>query len=143
MFADGPMTDQTINPSTNQTMSYGYWDSFVKYNTDTKLIKDWSSNNKGVLTDYEFGKANNQLIKRSIAHSMMPIMPDDLASKQKSIGEKIKPASWKMIYAKNDADFNAQWEKLKSDCKTLGIDDVTNWIKTQFETCVEEAKKYE
>lgn len=143
LFADGPMTDQTINPSTNQTMSYGYWDSFVKYNTDTKLIKDWSSNNKGVLTDYEFGKANNQLIKRSIAHSMMPIMPDDLASKQKSIGEKIKPASWKMIYAKNDADFNAQWEKLKSDCKTLGIDDVTNWIKTQFETCVEEAKKYE
>lgn len=143
VFADGPITSQSINPDTNQTMSYSYWESTVEHKNSTKLAKDWSSNNNNAVDIFALGQKTNQIIKRSIAHAMMPVMPDDMTSTQKAIGEKIEPASWKMIYAKNDAEFDSLWTQLKSDCKTLGIEKVTDWIKTQFETCKTTAKKYE
>ncbi|MCM1304935.1 MAG: hypothetical protein NC306_12655 [Butyrivibrio sp.] len=39
----------------------------------------------------------------------------------------IVEASWKMVYAESEDDFNAIWDKMVSDCEGLGAQDVIDW----------------
>ena len=34
----------------------------------------------------------------------------------------IVPASWRMVFAADETEFNAIWEEMKSKCESLGID---------------------
>lgn len=54
--------------------------------------------------------------------------PDDqLKLKISSLNDIIKNSSWKMIYAETDADFEAAWSQMVSDCEGLGANEVIEW----------------
>ncbi|MNI97563.1 hypothetical protein D3C73_1562320 [compost metagenome] len=48
----------------------------------------------------------------------------DIKNKRSQISDYVKNTSWKMIFAKDQAEFDQLWTKLKSDVTGLGWDDV-------------------
>jgi putative aldouronate transport system substrate-binding protein len=54
--------------------------------------------------------------------------PDDVTKLTLSaIKDVVVNASWKMVYAKTDTEFESQWEKMMKDCKDLGAEDIVKW----------------
>lgn len=54
--------------------------------------------------------------------------PDDsLQLTIDAIKDKVVNASWQMVYAESDADFEKIWNQLLSDCEGLGAADVIEW----------------
>lgn len=55
-------------------------------------------------------------------------IPDDMMQLTiDSIKDVVTTASWKMVYAESDADFDALWDKMVSDCEGLGAEDIISW----------------
>jgi putative aldouronate transport system substrate-binding protein len=48
----------------------------------------------------------------------------DIKNKRSQCSELIKNTSWKMIFAKNEGEFNQLWTKMKTDLDGLGWKDV-------------------
>lgn len=44
-----------------------------------------------------------------------------------SIKDVVTTASWKMVYAENDASFDSLWNQMVSDCEGLGAQDIIDW----------------
>ena len=45
-----------------------------------------------------------------------------------------------MVYAKTDAEFEALWDKMVSDCKASGAQELIDWRLNDIEEAIEEWK---
>lgn len=55
-------------------------------------------------------------------------IPDDMTQLMvDSIKDVVTTASWKMVYAENDASFDSLWNQMVSDCEGLGAQDIIDW----------------
>lgn len=55
-------------------------------------------------------------------------IPDDMMQLTiDSIKDIVTTDSWKMVYAESDADFDALWDQMVSDCEGLGAEDIISW----------------
>ena len=68
---------------------------------------------------------------------------DDLQMIISQIGDKVKTYSWQMVYAANEEEFNALWEKMVSESNTLGLEQVTKYYTEQWNSALEIAKQYD
>lgn len=72
----------------------------------------------------------NNMIEVSIPFftTETPATPSaQMQQKITSIGKVIKEYSWKMIFAKNDAEYNALKEEMVTKAKSLGYDEVMEY----------------
>ncbi|MCD7955627.1 MAG: extracellular solute-binding protein [Lachnospiraceae bacterium] len=55
-------------------------------------------------------------------------IPDDLTQLTiDAIRDVVVNASWQMVYASSDEEFDAIWEQMVSDCEGLGAEDIIEW----------------
>lgn len=142
-LSDRPMWKEVVNPETKQTIDYSYWEDSLTHGR-SKLQQDWSSKHDGALDMIEAAQnaGGKQLIKTTQAVHMISPLPDDLQTIQNQIGDQVKTISWKMVYAKDDAEFEQLWKELQNTAKTLGIDQLTTWMNTELNNAKEKLSKY-
>jgi len=133
-----------INPKTKEALSYQLWDSTKAHiiANQTKLQKDWSGVT-GSKTTLDFINANKMAITIPLAQSLIPSMTDDISASASRIGDIVKSDSWKMVFAKNDAEFQSYYNDMKTKAEGLGVKDVYNWSLKNWDTAQTKAKKYE
>jgi putative aldouronate transport system substrate-binding protein len=68
--------------------------------------------------------------------------PDDIKVIQSKMGDVVKLNSWKMIYAKDDTEFNQIKQEMIDKCKALGSDIEFAWEKSQLASALKKAAKY-
>ncbi|MGB4658146.1 MAG: extracellular solute-binding protein [Mobilitalea sp.] len=132
-----------INPTTSQTLNYKLWPSTLEYNlaSQTNLQKDWSSVT-GYNSTMEYLKANDMTLEIPIAQALIPAMTDDISSLASKIGEIVKENSWKMIFAKDDAEFESYYNDMKTKAEGLGLETVYSWSLESWNTAKTEGDKY-
>lgn len=132
-----------ISPKTQEAISYLLWPSTKKHNVEnqTKLQKDWSSVT-GYQTTIDYVKAKNMILEMPLARNLLPLMTDDISSTSSKIGDIVKVDSWKMIFAKNDAEFQSYYNDMKTKAEGLGIKNVYDWSLKAWNQALEQAKKY-
>ena len=132
-----------INPTTQEAINYLLWPSTKKHNVEnqTKLQKDWSSVT-GYQTTIDYVKAKNMILEMPLACNLLPLMTDDISSTSSKIGDIVKVDSWKMIFAKNDAEFQSYYNDMKTKAEGLGIKNVYDWSLKAWNQALEQAKKY-
>ena len=145
--ADKPGLWPLIRPSaTNPTygvpFAMAYWDEPVQMQNDNKLAKSWSDfyhadNPLALLKDQK------RIVPRPLAYSLMEAAPDDIQMAANQIGDIVKPTSWKMVYAKTDAEFDKLYQDMVKKADGLGIKSVQDWAKTALEKAQTKAVKYE
>jgi putative aldouronate transport system substrate-binding protein len=83
----------------------------------------------GALTPKDYFVKNNMLaISKAIFTGSAPeTAPADIQQKIGNVGKVIREYSWKMIYAKNEAEYNKLKQEMVTKAKGLGYDDAVAW----------------
>ncbi|MBD0383212.1 extracellular solute-binding protein [Paenibacillus sedimenti] len=134
------LKNSMIHPETKEPYDYNLWNSTLTHNTNP-ADKSWREA-MGVLTPKEyFVKHNMVAVQKPVFTGTAPVTPpSDIQQKQSEVGKVIREHSWKMVFAKNEAEFNKLKEQLLTKAKGLGYDEVVNFQLEQTKKTVWAAK---
>ena len=119
-------TDAEGNPRANMTST---WTEMLEISTDNDAVRAWQKDT-GYDTWMDWLNENNAYADSSTLDDIRTFVsiPDDVMQLTiDSIKDVVTTASWKMVYAESDADFDALWDKMVSDCEGLGAEDIISW----------------
>ncbi len=127
-----------INPLTGETYAKALWSTY-KEATDTQMVKDWRAK-YGAENPVEYLKKNNKLVVSPNISVALESYSPEMEVIRNQCNECVCDASWQMIYAKDDAEFDAMWDKMTKDLDGLGFQDLMAWNKRVYQVEVD-AKK--
>lgn len=135
----GAMTDYNIPWSVG-----GCWE-LVEYNATTDLFESWKETYPGYSGFREMllekGQFINEPFNANAASFADPVSDNDKLIMSAARAELVA-ASWKMIYAKTDAEFEQLWADAKAKCEEAGIKAVYEWRVAELEQGIIERDKY-
>lgn len=129
-----------ISPDYNVPLSGSMWDSSKGHNA-TKLAQEWTADS-GYKTTYDKVKALNMCTVMPDAVGFVPVMPDDIAALAKQISDVVITDSWKMVFAKDQAEFDSLLKDMTDKANGLGIDQLIAWDNQAWQTAQATAAKY-
>jgi len=117
-----------INPDNNAPYNTSLWETTLAANT-TALDKSWQEK-MGAKTTLEYLQKNN-MVAVAPGNTYVPeAAPTDIDNLRNQIRENvIKPYSWQMVFAKDEAEFNSLLKKMQDEAKGLGYDQVLEFDK--------------
>lgn len=116
------MSDFTFDPDTKEFYNSNYWSATIEANK-TALTTDWQKTyNAENATDYYL--KNNMIDIVPNINTSLGTDSSDIKNKRSQISDYVKNTSWKMVFAKNQAEFDQLWTKLQKDVVGLGWKDV-------------------
>lgn len=137
------ISSYTINPaSPGQTLGWGLWESTLM-RKPTKLLADWRAATGGYANSLALAKATNRVVKSTQAVKMVTPADDDMTAIMNQIGDVLKTASWQMVFAKSESEFEAIWAKAQSDADGLGMANVMTWYLAAWQDALVNADKYQ
>lgn len=116
------MSDFVVDPETKEFYNSTYWASTIEAN-QTALTTDWQKTYDAI-TPTEYYQKNNMIDIVPNINTSLGSDSSDVKNKRSQISDYVKNTSWKMIFAKDQAEFDQLWTKLKSDVEGLGWNDV-------------------
>ncbi|WP_022777532.1 sugar ABC transporter substrate-binding protein [Butyrivibrio sp. AE3009] len=127
-----------VNPDTNEPYGTDMWSSTIEKN-QTKTTKEWSEK-FGAADDVEYLKKNNMMTVVPSINIALAIDTTDISLIRSQCGDVIKDASWRMVFAKDDADFEAQWDAMAEQLNGLGWEDLVNFDTEKYGPMIEARK---
>ena len=109
--------------STGMCYNYQRWADYQK-RTATALQEDWSAHNDGALSSIEYMKDNNLLLVLPGTNYATPEYTTDISTIKEQCKQVIVAESWKMIFAKDGAEFDATLAEMQKLVNGLGYDQV-------------------
>ncbi len=110
------------NPLTGEIYATQYWSTYKEKNM-TQMRKDWEKK-------YDASDATDWMTKNGkivVSPSVSVALPSDSADIsviRNSVNKSVCDASWRMIFAKNDAEFDKMWEDMTAEVKGFGFDEL-------------------
>lgn len=71
-------------------------------------------------------------------NSFLSTPADSMKLTMSSINDKVVDASWKMVYAENEDEFESIWKQLVADCEALGAQELMDWRLNDIENAKSE-----
>ncbi|MHA7965990.1 type 2 periplasmic-binding domain-containing protein [Paenibacillus sp. CAU 1782] len=116
------MSDFVVDPDTGEFYNNNYWSSTIEANK-TVLTTEWqNAYNATNPTDYYI--KNNMIDIVPNINTSLGSDSSEIKNKRSQISDYVKNTSWRMIFAKNQEEFDGLWAKMKSDVVGLGWEDV-------------------
>jgi putative aldouronate transport system substrate-binding protein len=134
------LSQMTVNPKYGTPLGWGYWPS-SKGRKPTTLLKDWQDTT-GFKTTTEMLKAKNLFTLTPLALNMVPAMPDEIKNLAAQVGDLVKTNSWLMVFAADEARFNALYKEMVDKANGLGIAKIIDWDTKAWEAAKAAASKY-
>ena len=145
-YADGMMqinqwmaAGVAVNPTNGYSYSASLWPAEVE-KAKTKTTKDWA-------TRFDAENPVDYLLKNNIV-SVVPFVnvnltPDstDIALIRSNCGTLVKDASWKMVFAKDQAEFDSIWENLKEELDGFDWESLVEFDTEKYQVLVDERAK--
>lgn len=120
----------SIDPDFKEPYDYQQWKTTIA--DSSKLDKDWQTQMKASTAKEYLVK--NKMIAVSPVTIFTAASPDTtVQQKMNQIKTIIVQDSWKMVFAKNDAEYNSLLKDMTTKAKGLGYDDVVKFWITQAE----------
>ena len=128
-----------INPNTGLPLDSQYWPEkdYAPEKTllETTWMEDYDANDS-----VDYSVKNNLVVEKPFF--IAPLMTDEMEQISSRVGDVVKTISWQMIFAKDEAEFNALKEEMISKAEGLGINDFLEWFKVEYENALEFGKQY-
>lgn len=118
-----------INPKTGVSYSYTMWESYQKDNTNP-VISDWSEQMGGATTTIQYLEDNDQL---SVAPGASYVAPEDsseISTLRNQVKSTIVEYSWKMVFAKDNNEFDKLLKEMQETADGLGYQTVLEFDMT-------------
>ncbi|WP_219837020.1 hypothetical protein [Paenibacillus sp. R14(2021)] len=118
------MSDFVLDPDTKEFYNSNYWSSTIEANK-TALTTDWQKV-YGAENATDYYLKNNMIDVVPNINTSLGTDSSDIKNKRSQISDYVKNTSWKMVFAKNQADFDQLWTKMQKDVDGLGWKDVVS-----------------
>ena len=66
-------------------------------------------------------KAHNALLVRPSVSVSLPTEDADITVIRNQVGQEVKDASWRMIFASDEAEFDSMWDEMVNNLDSLGF----------------------
>lgn len=129
-------TDPEGNPRPGITTAWAEMDAL---STDNDMYRSWQEAT-GHESWQEWLASEDAYVAESPLDyvNTFESMPDDMMQLTiDAIKDKVTTASWKMVYAESDAEFDKLWEQMIADCEGLGAQEIIDWRLADIEKAIE------
>jgi multiple sugar transport system substrate-binding protein/putative aldouronate transport system substrate-binding protein len=124
----------SINPLTKYPYSGVFWPKEIE-KAQTTTQKECTAK-FGAANQVDYLKKNNQIGVVPKVNVILPSDPSDIALIRNQCATITKDASWKMIFARNDADFNKLWTDMKTQLNGFGWEKLVQYDTQKFQAVV-------
>lgn len=111
-----------IDPNTGEAYDWTLWDSTIE-NTTSPLEEDWRAH-MGANTTMEYVQNNNILMVAPGSDYTTPEEDSNITTVRGQCKAAVVDSSWKMIFAKDQAEFDKYLSEMQKTVKGLGYEDV-------------------
>ncbi|MEU4386543.1 ABC transporter substrate-binding protein [Promicromonospora sp. NPDC023805] len=111
------------DPRTGYPYYYKFWPSYQE-TADNPLNEDWSKKMGGAKTNMEYLQSNDQLLIAPGASYTTPTDDSEIETLRNQVKVTIVENSWKMAFAKDDAEFDALLAEMQETANGLGYEKV-------------------
>ena len=115
----------SINPLTGETYAVTYWSSY-KEETLTDMKKEWRERFDAE-EPADYMKKNNKLVISPNVSVSLPTDTADISVIRNQCNETVCDYSWRMIYASDDANFDALWDEMSKTLDGYGFQDLVKF----------------
>lgn len=115
-----PKNVSNTNSETNEKYDYTEWLSVLEKNT-TALDLDWQTK-MNALTSHDYFEKNNQIMVAPGSNYITPA--DEKTEMRNAIKEVIKDYSWKMVFAKDQEEFDTLLKTMQDTAISLGYEEI-------------------
>ncbi|MDR1644166.1 MAG: sugar ABC transporter substrate-binding protein [Clostridiales bacterium] len=143
LYADGMMqinqwmlAGAAINPKTKAPFAEEYWPTTLE-KRQTLTTKEWSER-FGAEDPMAYLEKNNQVGVVPFVNVSLNPDPSDISVIRTSCGPLVCDASWKMIFAKDQAEFDRLWNTLKTDLQGFDWAKLVQFDKDKYKALVDE-----
>ena len=134
-----------INPETGFAYTHTVWDSVLSEDT-SELVKEWRKQ-MGADTTMDFLTKNDEIAVAPGSGYSVPEEDSQITTLRGQIKAVIVENSWKMVFAKDEAEFNSYLKTMQDTANGLGFDQVLEYdmqcAKDQNDARVQVVKDYE
>lgn len=113
------------NPISGSAYNYTLWESVLELNK-TPLDQSWQEH-MNALTTLDYLAAHDQYIVAPGTDFLQPAESAEISTLRAQIKSIIIENSWKMVYAKDDVEFNALLKEMQDTVIGLGYNDVLDF----------------
>ena len=121
----------SINPLTGETYVVNYWSSY-KEETLTDMKREWRERFDAE-EPADYMKKNNKLIISPNVSVSLPTDTADISVIRNQCNETICDYSWRMIYASDDANFDALWDEMSKTLDGYGFQDLVKFDTDKYQ----------
>lgn len=135
-----PVNLEDIDPATGEAYDYLTWETTIADN-QTALDLDWAEH-MGAISTMEYLKANDMLAVAPGSSYTIPEADSNITTIRGQCKATVIDNSWKMIFAKDQSEFDSLFKTMQDTAKGLGYDDVlavdsqnaSDWTKAREES---------
>ena len=131
------LTDMTSDGSMYYT--YLKWDDYQS-RISTALSNDWSEHNGGATNTIDLLKEKDMLLVLPGTNYATPEYSTDITTIKEQCKQVIVEYSWKMVFAKDEAEFNALFQEMKETAEGLGFNQV---LEVDMQNCEDQYAAFE
>jgi len=124
----------STNPVTKVPYDYQFWPAEIE-KAQTTAAKEWTAK-FGAANQVEYLKKNNQLGVVPAVNVALPSDPTDIALIRSQCATITKDASWKMVFARNEAEFNSLWANMKTQLNGFGWEKLVQFDMQKYQAVV-------
>ena len=121
----------SINPLTGETYAVTYWSSY-KEETLTDMKKEWRERFDAE-EPADYMKKNNKLVISPNVSVSLPTDTADISVIRNQCNETVCDYSWRMIYASDDANFDALWDEMSKTLDGYGFQDLVKFDTDKYQ----------
>ncbi len=140
-----PLSLVDIDPNNNEPYMETMWSSVLAEN-NTKLDKAWQKYAGGAKTTVEFLESKNAILVAPGTSYVQPEESSDITTLRNQCKSVIVDDSWRMVFAKDEAEFNSVLKEMQDTVKGLGYEQVLELdmknAKDQAESGLQAIKDY-
>ncbi|HKM35874.1 MAG TPA: sugar ABC transporter substrate-binding protein [Lachnospiraceae bacterium] len=125
----------STNPLTGEPYSTQYWSTW-KAATMTDMKKAWQVK-FGAEEPVDYMKNNNVLLVSPSVSVQITSDSSDMSVIRNQCGETVKEYSWKMVFAKDDAKFDALWDEMSTKLDGFGFQDLVKFDEERYQVQVD------
>lgn len=139
---DPLITAETINAETGAYYGIEAEEAFKAEGELSNLKKEWKEWNGGYRTMYDKYKDSEQLTQLSNGFNLLGSLSDEAVEIQGNILSLLEDTAVQMIYAADQAEFDALWAQFEEDAYALGYEELLTAVTEYYETAKATDEKY-
>lgn len=107
---------------------YQYFPSWHEITYSTDIAKDWTEHYGYTYLKQLLEDKNWPIAAQDEGFASFLTPDDDITLMNKAaLKDVIVPASWRMVFAADEAEFDAIWAEMKTTCESLGINELVQY----------------